>query len=158
MTEDRLTPRRAARTAILLTMGLLAGGLLQACALAPAPGAGPRVYAADITGGAKICQVEKISPADGKTVESKMTLANDRGWCGVPAQQSSGKPFDAGLMSARPAHGNVVIHLVGDQTRIDYTPDRGYVGNDSFAVKLVPGNAIVRIAVTVTPPGPAPKA
>jgi hypothetical protein len=46
-----------------------------------------------------------------------------------------------------------MIHQVGDDTRIDYTPDRGFTGTDSFAVKLIPGNAVIRITVTVVSPG-----
>ncbi len=66
-------------------------------------------------------------------------------------QQDGSKPFGAGLLMARPGHGTVVIHAVGDDTRIDYTPDRGFTGSDSFAVKLIPGDATVHVAVTVTP-------
>jgi hypothetical protein len=33
-------------------------------------------------------------------------------------------------------------------TRIDYTPNKGFVGTDAFAVKLIPGDATVRVAVT----------
>ena len=46
----------------------------------------------------------------------------------------------------------MLIHEVGDNTRIDYTPDRGFSGTDSFAVKLIPGDAKVIVAVTVTAP------
>ena len=62
------------------------------------------------------------------------------------------KPFEAGLLTVRPRHGTVLIHEVGDDTRIDYTPDRGFAGSDTFAVKLIPGNAAIQIAVTVTGP------
>ena len=49
-----------------------------------------------------------------------------------------------------PTHGSVLIHEVGDNTRIDYTPDRGFTGTDSFAVQLIPGDAKVNVAVMVT--------
>ena len=43
----------------------------------------------------------------------------------------------------------VYIHSVGDTTRIDYTPAKGYAGPDKFTVRLLPGNAVVRATVTV---------
>jgi hypothetical protein len=86
-----------------------------------------------------------------------MKTVNDGGWCGIPVHQDGPKPFGAGLLETRPAHGDVLIHEVGDDTRIDYTPDRGFAGHDAFAVKLIPGDAIIRVTVTVAPPGAAPK-
>jgi hypothetical protein len=41
---------------------------------------------------------------------------------------------------------------VGDETRIDYTPDRRFAGSDAFTVKLIPGDATIKVAVTVTAP------
>ena len=49
-----------------------------------------------------------------------------------------------------PSHGRVFAHHVGNNTRIDYTPDPGFVGTDSFAVRLIPGNAVFEAALTVT--------
>jgi hypothetical protein len=43
----------------------------------------------------------------------------------------------------------VYAHHVGQDTRIDYTPDPGYVGPDRFSVRLIPGNAVVESNVTV---------
>jgi hypothetical protein len=115
-------------------------------------GAGSRVYAADLAGGAKVCEVARVSPVDGQTVDGTMKIGNDNGWCGLPLRQSAARPFDAGLLTARPAHGSVLIHQVGDDTRIDYTPDRGFTGSDSFTVKLIPGDAVVRMSVTIIGP------
>jgi hypothetical protein len=53
----------------------------------------------------------------------------------------------------------VYIHAVGDFTRIDYTPDKGYVGPDSYQVTFLPRLPVLTVTVTVTPPGtPLPKA
>jgi hypothetical protein len=150
MTEHRLSARRVAWIATLTT-----GALLQACTHEPAPAAsGARVYAADVTGKAKTCEVAKVNPAEGQTVETVMKLDDSRGWCGLPLRQPDAKPYDAGLLLERPAHGSVVIHQVGDDTRVDYTPDRGFTGSDSFVVKMIPGNAMVRISVSVVPATP----
>ena len=61
-----------------------------------------------------------------------------------------GVAYDSYLLVMRPAHGKIFAHHVGTYTRIDYTPDVGYVGPDKFAVRLIPGNAVVEEAVTVT--------
>jgi len=150
MIEYRLRARRGTWFAALMT-----GVLLQGCSREPVPVASrARVYSADVTGKAKACEVAKVAPADGQTVETIMKLDDSRGWCGLPLRQSDAKPFDAGLLVERPAHGSVVIHQVGDDTRVDYTPDRGFTGSDSFVVKMLPGNAVVRISVNVVPATP----
>jgi hypothetical protein len=141
--------RHVAGTVLLMTLLLLAGCLQN--------GAGPagsrmRVYAADLAGAAKVCEVPKLNPVAGASADAAVKLANDGGWCAISVHQEGPKPFEAGLLTARPAHGNVLIHEVGDDTRIDYTPDRGFIGSDSFAVKLIPGGASIRAAVTVTAP------
>ncbi|WP_428543082.1 hypothetical protein [Rhodopila sp.] len=131
---------------VLLISGLTLGGCLQNAASV----SGPRVYAADLAGAAKACEVGKITPLANTGSETAMKLANDGGWCAISVHQEGPKPYEAGLLTQRPDHGNVLIHEVGDETRIDYTPDRGFTGSDSFAVKLIPGGASIRTAVTVT--------
>ncbi len=155
----RQTPRHLAPRHLAWLPILLAAGLLQACA-DNRPNVATsvrRIFAIDVAGGAKLCQAPKLTPADGQTTEAVMGVGNDGGWCGITAQMPGGKPFGAGLLSKRPAHGNVLIHEVGDFTRIDYTPDRGFSGDDSFAVKLVPGGATIHVTVSVAGPGAALK-
>jgi hypothetical protein len=136
------------RVAAVLAASL---GLLQACSEAPKPVAGPRlpVYAADLSGAAKQCEAGKPALSAKQTADTAMKLSNDGGWCGVSASDG-GKPFAAGLLTARPAHGKVLIHQVGDNTRVDYVPDLGYIGPDTFTVTLLPGEPALRVAVTVT--------
>jgi hypothetical protein len=81
-----------------------------------------------------------------------MTVGNDGGWCAITAEQSNGRPFGAGLLAGRPIHGKVFIHQVNGETRIDYTPDRGFRGADSFTVRLIPGDPTIRANVTVSGP------
>jgi hypothetical protein len=125
--------------------------LLQACAEQPQSGPGPRVFAADVAGGAKICVVPKVAPVAGQETPVEMKLGNDGGWCGITVS-NGGKPYEAGLLSAKPVHGKVQIHTVGNATRIDYTPDRAVGGADAFSVKLIPGDAALRVSVAVGPP------
>jgi hypothetical protein len=152
---------RGAGTALLLRgAALLVTGLaLAGCSHNAAGPAGSRlrVYAADLAGAAKVCEVPRVNPAAGAGSEAPMKVVNDGGWCGISLHQDGPKPYEAGLLTTRPNHGNVLIHEVGDDTRIDYTPDRGFAGSDSFSVQLIPGNASIRVPVTVTLPTP-PKA
>ena len=119
----------------------------QAAVLAPE---GARQYAVDQQGGARVCTVPKESAlADGKETSLAMTVGNDGGWCAISVGRN-GSPYSLGLLTARPTHGQVYIHSVGDNTRIDYTPDPRYVGPDSFTARLVPGDAVLRVSVTVS--------
>jgi hypothetical protein len=139
-----VTPWRA----FAAVAGLLA---LQACApqqQAAAP-AGPRIYAVDLQGGARLCTVPAISLATDRPAETAIVVGNDGGWCGISVSQPGPKPFDAGLVTERPSNGRLNIHTVGSATRIDYTPDRGYAGPDAFAVRMVPGGGALKVAVTV---------
>jgi hypothetical protein len=132
---------------------LLVGLLLTGCAQNAGPaGSRLRVYAADLAGAAKVCDVPKVSPIAGGAFDTPMKVTSDGGWCAIRVHQEGPSPFDAGLLTTRPAHGNVLIHEVGDDTRIDYTPDRNFTGSDNFVVKLIPGNATLHVAVTVTAP------
>ena len=135
------------RTAGWMILGLAA--LLQGCAQSPPPAPAARLFASDLSGSAKACDVGKVSPAAGQTAPVTMKLGNDGGWCAITVNDG-GKPFAAGLLSAPPAHGKVLIHTVGDDTRIDYTPQTQFTGPDSFSVQLLPGSATLNVSVTVT--------
>lgn len=122
--------------------------LLQACTERPPAAQGPRVFQADLLGAAKSCDVPKVTPTAGQEVPVAIKMGNDGGWCAITLD-NAGKPFDAGLLVTEPAHGKVYIHTVGDQTRIDYTPDPRFTGSDTFAVRLLPGGAVLRASVAV---------
>jgi hypothetical protein len=124
--------------------------LLQACAEKPPAGPTARVFAADMTGAAKSCTVPPVTPAAGRSVDVPMKAGNDGGWCAITVN-NNGRPFDAGLVATAPAHGKVLIHTVGNDTRIDYTPAARFAGPDAFVVRLIPGDAMIRATVTVTP-------
>ncbi len=134
--------------------GAAAVALLAGCTPPPAPAvvSTTRVYAIDLAGAAKSCKVlpEKPVLAPGKTTPVAMTVGNGGGWCAVSVAQAGPHPYAAGLLVARPAHGTAYIHTVGDDTRIDYTPDPGYAGPDAFTVSLIPDDPTLRVAVTVT--------
>jgi hypothetical protein len=118
--------------------------VLQACEQRPPAATGTRMFQADLVGAAKNCSVPEVAPAAGQEAPVTIKVGNDGGWCA-----NSGKPFDAGLLVTEPAHGKVYIHSVGDKTRIDYTPNARFTGTDAFAVRLLPGGAVLRASVTV---------
>ena len=154
MTNNRIAHRACALRRLAGTAACVTGLVLAGCSKTEVlTGPTLRVYAADLAGGAKLCDAPKLQPAAGGGSEAPLIVANDGGWCGIRVHQQGPKPFDAGLLTTRPNHGTVLIHEVGDDTRIDYTPDRGFAGNDAFVVKLIPGNATIDVGVTVTAPG-----
>ena len=131
----------------------LAGAMLQGCAAQQQPPPSrqhARLFASDLAGGAKTCVVPKLKLDAGKEVSGSMQVGNDGGWCGITVAQGD-KPYDAGLLTQAPEHGAVYIHPVGDDTRIDYTPEPGFSGADTFVVRLLPGNPIIRVNVAVAP-------
>jgi hypothetical protein len=137
--------RAAAMVTVLAGTAVLAG-----CAHnGPTARRGLPVYSADVSGAAKLCNTPSVSLAAGKPTTAAIKVGNDGGWCGVSVQQDGPKPYDAGLLTARPEHGTVTVHSVGDSTRIDYVPDRGYAGPDSYTVNLLPGSATLKVDVTV---------
>ena len=133
----------------LFAPALALTALLQGCAQPP-PASSTRLFQADITGGAKKCQAPKLAPAAGQTADAPVSVGNDGGWCGIVVS-NGGRPFGAGLLVTQPSHGKVLIHTVGDDTRIDYTPDPRFSGGDAFTVRLIPGDATIRANVTVGP-------
>jgi hypothetical protein len=120
--------------------------LLQGCAN---QGAWDGIFTVDRTGGAKTCVAPTASPPDGASIVAQIQMNNDGGWCGLLLNRGR-VAYDSYLMVTRPTHGEILAHHVGTNTRIDYTPDAGFAGTDSFAVRLIPGNAVIQGAVTVT--------
>ena len=121
--------------------------LMQGCA--PKQAAWSGIYAIDAAGGAKTCVAAPVTMPDGQAGVVPVQVSSEGGWCGETLSHN-GAAYDSYLLVTRPSHGRVFAHHVGSNTRIDYTPDPGYVGTDSFAVRLIPGNAVFQAAVTVT--------
>ncbi len=145
-----MTTRNAKWLGYLPTVVILA--MLAGCAKPPPPVVSTtRVYAVDQQGAAKSCKVSDVAAAPGKQVAVDMAVGNDGGWCALSLSTADHSPYGAGLLTDRAVHGTVYIHTVGDDTRIDYTPERGYAGTDKFTVTLLPGEAALMFSVTVTP-------
>jgi hypothetical protein len=129
--------------------------LLNGCTQPPVPVVSTtRLYAIDQQGAANTCTASTVKLSEGKPATATLSVANDGGWCAITVSAPGDKPYAAGLLMTEPAHGTVYVHTVGDATRIDYTPDHGFSGADSFLVKLLPGSPTIQVAATVEP-GPA---
>jgi hypothetical protein len=86
---------------------------------------------------------------DGSTNGVALTTGGG-GWCGFGVELD-GHPYTAGLVITGAKSGKVHIHTVGDDTRIDYTPEHVPAVADSFAVRLIPGGATIQVSVNTTP-------
>lgn len=105
---------------------------LSACAPRP-----PGLQASDPRndGIAKVCTPTNPDMSKPGPFTAAIAMSND-GWCGVSAVDRSGKPFSLALVRVRPSHGRVFNQEVANVRRIEYTPDAGYTGADSFTVAL----------------------
>ncbi|MBD0270866.1 MAG: hypothetical protein ICV73_02955 [Acetobacteraceae bacterium] len=113
------------------TLAVVAGlaALQAACAQPQVAATGPRIYAVDVQGRSALCDVpQKVSLAAGRQTEAALTMDNDGGWCGISTDRAG-----PGLVAAKPAHGRLNVRKVGATTRVDYIPDRGFVGSGAAA-------------------------
>lgn len=106
---------------------------------------------------ARACVVTPIVLRDGGESTTTMTVTNDGGYCAAALADGNGRPFEVGLVTAPPVHGKPLIHTVGSKTEIDYTPAKGFVGSDSFIVRLRTAkvDSLLHLTVVVTPVGEA---
>ena len=141
--------------AALLCLPLLG---LAACATQPAPVASSRLptFSTDLANKAALCTVSPVTLEDGKEATAAMTTGGG-GWCGILVRRAD-QPLGAGLLTQAAQHGTVYVHSVGDDTRVDYTPRPGTSGADAFTVKFIPGDASLRVTVTIDAPATAPAA
>lgn len=123
---------------------------LQGCA----PKVPPLVQATEDfnEGIAKTCTFSPVQPNPGGSVSATITMTND-GWCAYRAAEKPGQPFLLGLVRQRPSSGELLIRKLGGETRVEYTANPGFTGNDTFSVALRPqsgADAMVQITATVT--------
>jgi hypothetical protein len=147
-----------ARIRLALSATLVGVASLQGCA--PKPGIVEEAAPSpDLYGRvpARACEVTPIVLHDGGESTTTMTVTNDGGFCAAALSDQSGRPFEVGLVTAPPTHGKPLIHTVGNKTDIDYTPTRGFVGNDSFIIRLrtTKVDSLLHLTVVVTPVGQA---
>lgn len=123
--------------------------ILAGCNRPPAPVVSHSpVYATDMIGKAAACVTSPNTVKDGAVNPVSMTTGGG-GWCGISLDRD-GHAYAAGLLIKPANAGKVYIHTVGDETRIDYTPERVPVTPDSFTVRLIPGDATLMVSVAPT--------
>jgi hypothetical protein len=135
------------QTVVLTAIGLI----LQGCAANP-PGASrshATIYSTDMVNKAASCSFTPLETLKDGSTNSVALTTGGGGWCGFGVG-IDGHPYTAGLLIAGAKSGKVHIHTVGDDTRIDYTPERLPVVADSFTVRLIPGNATIQVSVNTT--------
>ncbi len=99
---------------------------------------------------------KSYSPAVGRTTD--LMVVNDGGWCSFHLYRWIGDP-EAKVRRAyyeqqpieAPAAGEVRFTRTIDDTFVEYRPRDGFVGRDSFAVRLFPGGGTFRVTALVMP-------
>ncbi len=133
-----MQPRLAVPT---LVSGTLAFALLlSGCAKPPAPVAEAPAGPLPLHRGpppAASCSVAPFHAADGGTTAVSMTLSNDGGYCAATLTAGNGQPYDAPLVPIRPLHGDETVVRYNGKTSVEYAAKPGYVGPDSFTVRLI---------------------
>ncbi len=102
------------------------------------------------------CTVAPFHVTDGGTATVTMRVSNEGGYCAATLTAASGKPYDAPLVPEVPRHGTPRVVKYDGKTSVEYVPDTGFVGHDSFVVHLIvkgaPAYTTLKVAVTVTAP------
>jgi hypothetical protein len=105
---------------------------------------------------ARACTVAPFQVTDGGTAAVSMTLSNEGGYCAATLTAASGKPYDAPLVPTLPLHGTPRVIKYNGHTSVEYIPNVGYVGHDSFVVHLEvrgkPGYTTLNVSAEVTAP------
>ena len=103
------------------------------------------------------CDVPVFGVADGGITPLTMRVSNEGGYCAARLVASNGKPFDSYLLPIEPEHGTAKITRYDGKTSLEYTPNTGYVGKDSFTTKLIIKGrdryTTLTVNVTVQAPG-----
>ncbi len=104
-------------------------------------------------GPAARCDVAPFKVMDGGTTAISMSVSSEGGYCAATLTTAAGKPFDAPLVPVVPVHGTPRVVKYNGKTSVEYAPNAGYVGSDSFVVRLIikgqPGYTTLNVAVTV---------
>ena len=135
-------------TVMLTAIGLI----LQGCAAPPPPPPRPHatIYSTDMVNKAAVCSFTPLKALKDGSDNSVTLTTGGGGWCGF-GLELDGHPYTAGLLTKGAKFGKVHIHTVGDDTRIDYTPQTLPAVADSFTVRLIPGNATIQVSVNTSP-------
>ena len=141
-------------TARMAASGLSLGLLLQGCAKpeVPPPPPPPQLPFHAGPPPAKFCSVSPFAVKDGGNANVQMVVSSEGGYCAATVTSDSGQPFDAPLVPVPPLRGISRVVKYNGKTSVEYTPQPGFAGHDSFIVKLIvrgkPGYTILNLSVT----------
>jgi hypothetical protein len=85
---------------------------------------------------------------------TRLTVSNEGGWCGTYVQLMRDiqlTDWTTGALTEPPAHGSVRLRRGPTVVHVEYQPQPGYVGADSFTVRLQPGFSSRVTTVQVVP-------
>ena len=132
------------------------GALLQGCAKPEAPPpAGPPPPLPPHAGPppAQRCTVTPFTVKDGGSADVGMSLSNEGGYCAATLLSEGGVPFATFLVPVPPLHGIPRVIPYNGKTSVEYAPQPGFTGHDSFIVKLIlhgrPGYTTLNMSVDV---------
>ncbi len=133
---------------------LMLGAALVGCAKPEAPPPAPPPTALPPHAGpppAAQCSVNPFSVRDGGTANVVMSVSNEGGYCAATLTTEGGVPFAAPLVPVAPLHGIPRVVRYNGKTSVEYAPQPGFVGHDSFIVKLIvrgkPGYTTLNMSV-----------
>ncbi|HTZ70338.1 MAG TPA: hypothetical protein VMB71_06785 [Acetobacteraceae bacterium] len=144
-----------ARTGALLGVSVGAMALLAGCAQKLAPPPPPPVPLPPHIGPppAHACTVAPFHVSDGGTATVTMKVSNEGGYCAATLTATNGEPYDAPLVPVMPQHGTPRVVKYNGKTSVEYTPNDGYMGHDSFVVHLLergkPGYTTLNMSIDV---------
>lgn len=150
MLAARPVPMKARLAACGLTLGLLLQGCEKPVIVPPAPPPPLPPHAGPPP--ARLCEVGPFAVKDGGNTDVQMTVSSEGGYCAATLTAESGQPFDAPLVPVPPLHGIPRVVKYNGKTSVEYTPQPGFTGHDSFIVKLIvrgrPGYTTLNMSVT----------
>ena len=82
-----------------------------------------------------------------------MMVSNEGGYCAATLVSDEGVPFSAPLEPVVALHGVTRVVRYNGRTSVEYTPQPGFAGHDSFVVRLIirgkPGYTTLNLSVNV---------
>jgi len=142
-----------AKSAIVVALGVVLAGCKPPPPPVTAPPPPPPLPPHIGPGPAARCNVAPFKVTDGGTTAISMSVSNEGGYCAATLTTAAGQPFDAPLVPVVPVHGTPRVVKYNGHTSVEYAPNAGYVGGDSFVVRLIikgkPGYTTLNVAVTV---------
>jgi hypothetical protein len=102
---------------------------------------------------ARVCTVSPFAVKTGGSADITMVVSHEGGYCAATLTADSGQPYAAGLVHVSPLRGVPRVIKYNGKTSVEYAPQPGYVGHDSFIVQLIergqPGYTTLNVSVTV---------